>query len=129
VCPRGHDHTRFSTLRLSLALLYRVTPLADAHILPLVPFVELGLDAVPWWESGTGTTRSGLTPGWHYAVGTAIWLDGLDPVAMRTLAADYGVVHVALLVEYSGMNETGLGAAHKLNLSDRTWAVGLGFEL
>jgi hypothetical protein len=84
------------------------------------------------WSIGLGKNgkipRAGVTPGWHYAVGTAVRLDGLDRIAARTLASEYGVAHVALSIAYSDMRETGLGVAHKLNLSDRTWAAGLGFD-
>jgi hypothetical protein len=120
----------------ALAVL-RVDFLARDLGIPLVPYGKVG-PAVAFWScsngrgtctAADGTIGRGRTGGIVYAVGLQFLLDILDRQAAKTFAVERGVLHSYLFGEYTIMQLHGLGQSNAMYLGDKTWNIGLMFEL
>ena len=127
VSPSG-DETSLRLIPLSLSALYRADGLPGLRLVPLLPYVKAGLDAVMWTESGTGESSSstGFTLGWHVAAGMALGLNflGLGSVKQGEVA---GPCSAFFEWDYAAINGLGLGS--ELHVGDSTWFAGLMFDL
>jgi hypothetical protein len=106
--------------------------------IPIVPYAKLG-PAIGFWSSSNGRGISygrtdgkegrGHTAGVMYALGLSLMLDFLDPQAAKSFAVERGVQHTYAFFEYTVTNLTGLGQTGAMYLGDKTWNVGLMFEM
>jgi hypothetical protein len=127
VTPSGDD-TSLRLIPFSLSALYRADGLPGLRVVPLVPYVKAGLDALMWTatRSGDSAAHTGLTPGWHLAAGLALGLNafGLGAVKPGEIAGPG-----ALFFEWDYAAINGLGMSGKLHVGDNTWVAGLMFDL
>lgn len=123
------DKTTLSVVPLGLGLTYRADFLKRWSA--VIPYAKAGLDYALWsiGDGGGSSVARGGTAGWHAGAGLALMLDWLDPSGALGLDQETGVNHTYLFVEYVDTRLSGLGAARKLHLGDRTWYVGLTIEM
>ncbi len=134
---RTADDTGFDMFPLSLGLVYRVTELSDRTVIPIVPYVKLGLSYYLWRVTkgdgsvamtSAGGDAAGATLGWQGTVGIAIRAEKFDTDSARNLDEDLGVQHAGFFIEGTYANVDGLGAKNKLYVGDLFWSAGLVFE-
>jgi hypothetical protein len=130
------DKSTLTVVPVSLSAVYRFDYYLERDGFPIVPHAKLGLDWAYWQitdgngeiaRAAGGRARGG-TLGWHAAIGVALVLDFLDPVAARDFDVEMGVNHTALVFEYGHADISGLGRSDRLHLGDDTWTLGLLFE-
>lgn len=134
------DTTVFNLLPLRLGAGYAFDKFWDWWGVPLLPYLEGGLDYYVWWvldgvgdvaswDDGQGNSRSARGGIWggHLSVGLKLLLDALDREAAGNLEAQIGVKNSFLFVEYSWSWIDGFGGDH-LNLGDDTIMFGLAME-
>lgn len=132
------EEADFSVIPMGLVGVARIEGLALNAGIPLVPYAKLG-PAVGFWSSSNGrgisrarsdgTIGRGHTFGIMYAVGIQLMLDFLDPQAAKTFAVERGVQHTYAFGEYTVTSLTGIGQTGAMYLGDKTWNVGLMFEM
>ena len=135
------DTTVFNLLPLRLGAGYAFDKFWDWWGVPLLPYVEGGLDYYIWWvldgvgdvaswDDGQGNSRSarGGIFGGHLSVGMKLLLDALDREAAGNLEAQTGVKNSFLFVEYSWSWIDGFGSGDHMNLGDDTIMFGLAME-
>jgi hypothetical protein len=127
---RSGDDTTLRLFPLSASVVFRADGAHEASGFPLVPYARAGLDAVFWRisDSAKASATTGVTYGWHAAVGLAVMLDFLDPDAARTMDQEAGVNGTALFVEIAHAADDGFGAANQLHVGDTSWQAGLMLE-
>ncbi|HET6150790.1 MAG TPA: MXAN_2562 family outer membrane beta-barrel protein [Polyangia bacterium] len=130
------DKSTLTVVPVSLSAVYRFDYYLERDGFPIVPHAKLGLDWAYWQitdgngeiaRAAGGRARGG-TLGWHGALGVALVLDFLDPMAARDFDVELGVNHTALVFEFGHYDISGLGRANRLHLGDNTWTLGLLFE-
>lgn len=131
------DETTFRLIPLSAYGVYRFSWLADKNILPISPYLKLGVAAQYWrsiggdgeTSSSDGSSGSGITFDMLGALGVVIRLDRVEPAAIHNLRQELGVSHVGLSAELSSTALPGLGnAASALRVGATTWSAGLFIE-
>jgi hypothetical protein len=133
---RSSDSTSFKMLPAALLIVYRMTLLADRTVVPLVPYVKLGLSYYLWQiTKGNGDLSNvggdearGGTLGFQATFGLSLRADAFDKEAARALQGDLGVEHVGFFGEITYASVNGLGMENRLHVGDLTWAAGLNFE-
>lgn len=146
----GTDSVENSTLTLwpftALAVV-RVDMLARDFGIPIIPYGKAGI-GVAYWSATNGrgvatsqaedftkqphdggTLGRGHTNGFVYAVGAQLLLDFLDRQAAKTFAAEQGVLHTHLFLEYTVTQFHGLLQTGSMWVGDKTWNLGFMFEL
>jgi hypothetical protein len=131
------EQTRLSQWNLAAVATARIDVLARETWIPIVPYGKLGL-ATSFWSStnqrGTsiatdGTVGAGHTNGLFYAVGAMLMLDFFDRQAAKTFSVEKGVHHTYFFAEYTVWDLKGLGQSDVMQVGDKTWSLGLAFEL
>jgi hypothetical protein len=124
---RSGDETSLRIIPFSLSALYRADGIPGLWRAALVPYVKAGLDLAMWTAKTTGgVSHTGLTPGWHAAVGLSLGLNllGFGPIRRGEIAGPG-----ALFFEWDWAALDGLGLSNRLHLGDSTWYAGLVFDL
>ena len=130
------DKSTLTVVPVSLSAVYRFDYYLEHDGFPIVPHAKLGLDWAYWQVTdgngeiarAAGGRARGGTLGWHAALGVALVLDFLDPVAARDFDVEMGVNHTALVFEVGHADISGLGRSNRLHVGDTTWTLGLLFE-
>jgi len=132
------EEADFSIIPMAALGVARIEGIALNAGIPIVPYGKLG-PAIGFWSSSNGRGISygrkdgregrGHTAGIMYAVGLSLMLDFLDPQAAKSFAVERGVQHTYAFFEYTVTNLTGLGQTGAMYLGDKTWNVGLMFEM
>lgn len=145
------DQNIFNVVPLAVMAVYRFDYLDRRWRVPIIPYAKVGLGYYIWWmgTSGEFVTHRWLEkrPDGYYVLprdqaeeasgaslgvvlnpGLAIDLGAIDRQAERIMDQETGINRITLFCEmhYAWMN--GFGAANKLDLSDLTFNVGIGFE-
>ncbi|GAC1593070.1 MAG: hypothetical protein NVS3B20_18220 [Polyangiales bacterium] len=127
---QSDESTSLSLWALSVVGVMRVDVLARETWVPLVPYVKLGLGTGLWSASnGLGDAGAGRSNGYIYALGGMFLLDALDRQSAKGFETDLGVHHTYLFGEYTVTAFHGLGQVHAMRVGDRTWNLGLAFEM
>jgi hypothetical protein len=115
----------------------RVDVLARRTPVPLVAYGKIG-PGVAFWTAANGSGTSvgkdgksgqGRTFGMVYAIGGAFLLDAFDRQAARSFSVEQGVHHSYFFLEYTITDYHGLGQSGAMYLGDKTWNLGLTFEM
>ncbi len=131
------EQTTFKVFPFDALAVLRVDTLDRDFKIPFVPYVKIG-PSVAFWSaaSDTGVSRSsngtlgrGHTFGYSYAIGMQFVLDFLDRQAAKTFAIEQGVKHSNIFAEYTVHQLTGLGQTGAMYVGDKTWNLGLMFEM
>ncbi|HEY5281332.1 MAG TPA: MXAN_2562 family outer membrane beta-barrel protein [Polyangia bacterium] len=125
---RSGDETALRLIPFALSIIYRADGLAGLRLVPLTPYLKVGLDGVSWTGTNTGgsTSHTGFTPGWHAAAGIII---GLNALGLGTLKPEAIADPFALFFEWDYAAINGLGLGNKLHVGDSTWFAGIMFDL
>ena len=120
------DETKLSIVPLSFFALLRIDTLARQLSIPFVFTGKLGLDAIHYDASTSGTSQSkGFSVGLRWAAQAALELDFLQPRMARSLDEDWGINHTYLFFELFGSTASnGTPVGTKLGM----W-FGLGFHM
>jgi len=111
--------------------------LARETAIPLVGYAKFGPGVALWSSSnGRGTSYGvdglsgkGSSFGLVLGLGGMLLLNPLQPGASRTLSNNAGIKRTYLFGEFTMMNLDGFGKSTSMNVGDRTWNVGLAFEI
>lgn len=133
------DKTKFRLIPMSLYGVYRFSWLADKNIVPISPYLKLGMAAQYWRSTGGDgetsssgdSTGSGMTFDVLGAAGLVFRLDRVEPAAIHNLRQELGVSHVGLSAEVSSTALPGLSGATSssaLRVGATTWSAGLFLE-
>jgi uncharacterized protein (TIGR03382 family) len=135
--PSG-DTARLDVVPLGAIVTYRFDWLADRYRwLPVVPYVQAGLQAALWTSyNGTGNvskpTAGGRGSGWSYgyttALGIALDLGTIDASLAREAYLGAGIQRTSVFAEYGWTRLTDFGKSGALILSDRAWRFGVSLE-
>jgi uncharacterized protein (TIGR03382 family) len=135
--PSG-DTARLDVVPFGAMVTYRFDWFADRYRwLPVVPYVQAGLQAALWAaHNGTGNVSSpsngGHGSGWSYgyttALGIALDLGALDASLAREAYVDTGIQRTSVFAEYGWTRLSNFGKSGALILSDRAWRFGLSVE-
>jgi hypothetical protein len=125
---RSGDETSLRLIPLSASAFYRATDLPGLRHLPLIPYAKLGLDAVDWTVTKTGSSdsQSNISIGWHAAAGAMLgfaWL-GVGTDSTDGVADPFG-----LFFEWDYSKIDGMGLTHSLQVGDSIWFAGVAFDL
>lgn len=146
-CISG-DETKFNLVPIALMLVYRFDVLSKRFRIPLIPYAKVGLGYYIWWIGDSGnfssqlttqrmvdgkletssTAAAGASLGVVVRPGIAIDLSAIDWRASQAIDQEIGLNRVTAFIEFNGSFVNGFGAANKLDLSDMSFAAGLGFE-
>lgn len=146
-CISG-DETKFNLVPIALMLVYRFDVLSKRFRIPLIPYAKVGLGYYIWWIGDSGsfssqlttqrtvdgkvetssTAAAGASMGVVVRPGIAIDLSAIDWRASQVIDQEIGLNRVTAFIEFNGSFVNGFGAANKLDLSDMSFAAGLGFE-
>ncbi|MCA9562549.1 MAG: hypothetical protein KC561_03625 [Myxococcales bacterium] len=134
------DETRFRMVPLRLFVGYRFDFLARQFGIPLVPYVDAGIDYHIWWvksEGGVSTyldndgeidRGAGGVFGWHTALGLQFLLDSLADQMSRSLDANTGINNSYLFAEFLLADVDDFGSDESIRLGDSAFLFGLAFE-
>ena len=135
--PSG-DTARLDVVPFGAMLTYRFDWFADQYRwLPVVPYVQAGLQAALWAaHNGTGNISSpssgGHGSGWSYgyttALGIALDLGAIDASLAREAYVGTGIQRTSLFAEYGWTRLNDFGKSGALILSDRAWRFGVSVE-
>ncbi|MFT5432693.1 MAG: outer membrane protein W [Myxococcota bacterium] len=136
------DTTTFWMVPLALTVSYNFDYLATRYDIPIVPYVQAGLDYYLWWfTDDTGATSSapdvaagknrpgvGGTYGWHATVGLKILLDVFAPQMAQTFDIEIGVNNSYIFAQllYASVND--FGKEGSWDLGELTGLYGIAFE-
>jgi hypothetical protein len=112
-------------------LLHRQTPI------PVVFTAKLGFANALWWvndapspnRAADGTRGRGQSFGYYYGLGAAVDLGILDPYRAKRMDHFVGINSIYLFGEFYGMELNSLGASDTMQVGDRTWVLGLSFDI
>jgi hypothetical protein len=116
---------------LKLDILHRRTPI------PVVFTAKAGLANALWWVNDTpsanraedGTKGRGQSFGAYYGLGVAVDLGVLDPYRAKRMDNFIGINSIYLFGEFYGMELNNFGAANTMQVGDRSWVLGLAFDI
>jgi len=132
------DTARLDVVPFGAIVTYRFDWLADRYRwLPVVPYVQAGLQAALWTSyNGTGNVSKpsggGRGSGWSYgyttALGVALDVGAIDQGLAREAYNETGIQRTSLFAEYGWTRLNDFGKSGALILSDRAWRFGLSVE-
>jgi len=113
-----------------LDVINRKTPI------PVIFVGKLGLANALWWvndypspNSADGVAGKGSSQGIYYGLGAGLDLGILDPIRAKRLDSTTGINSVYLYGEFYGMELSSFGASNAMHIGDRTWLLGLSFDI
>jgi hypothetical protein len=114
-----------------------VDALAQRTPIPLVLTAKVGLAHALWWvkdlpqtmRAEDGTLGRGRSYGTYYGLGAQLDLGFLDSTRKKRLDSFIGINSIYFYGEFYILNLDGFGASGVMNLSDRSWVLGLAFDL
>lgn len=111
--------------------------LAQRTPIPLVFTAKLGVAEALWWtkdeprttRAADGTIGRGRSYGAYYALGVQLDLGFLDSQRKRRLDSFTGINSIYFFGEFYALELNGFGAGGVMNVGDRSWVLGLAFDL
>ena len=115
----------------------RFDALAKKASIPLVLTAKLGVAHALWWvndqprtaPAADGTEGRGRSYGVYYALGAHLDLGFLDTQRKKRLDSFIGINSIYFFGEFYGLELDGFGASDVMNVGDRSWVLGLAFDL
>lgn len=115
----------------------RVDALDRNTFIPLVFAAKLGFAHALWWTEDVprnspahdGTRGRGRSYGYYYGLGAYLDMGFLDDVSRKRMDAFLGINRSYLFGELYSLNLDGFGASNIMDLSDRSWVLGLAFDI
>jgi hypothetical protein len=147
--PSSGQETTLRVFPGYLVGVWRFDTLARRTVVPVVPYVKLGVSYSVWWVTVGDSTAErtlelspGARPGdadlneaavggslgTHLAAGLMLRLDAFEPLAQRSWDLQMGVNHSYLFVEYLRSDPGTLGSRPQMRLGVNTWSVGVALE-
>lgn len=136
------DSTSFWMVPLALTVSYNFDYLATRYEVPIVPYVQVGVDYYLWWftddtgatseapDASIGQNRPGVggTFGWHATVGLKILLDVFAPQMAQTFDIEIGVNNSYIFAQLLYASIDDFGAEGSWDLGELTGLYGIAFE-
>lgn len=139
---RATQRTALRVMPHWVTAVLRVDALAKRTWIPLVFTAKLGLAEALWWTSDKPSTRParvngemtnvsgrGRSYGLYYGIGAQLDLSFLDPQRRKRLDSFTGINNIYFFGEFYGLELNGFGAGDVMNVGDRSWVLGLAFDL
>ncbi|QQR89094.1 MAG: hypothetical protein IPJ88_12835 [Myxococcales bacterium] len=120
------EKTSLNVVPLSVMAVLRVDVLWRELNVPFVFVGKLGGE-LAFWDMNTGNNNvaNGYSGGFRWALQADLYLDFLEPSSARSLDEEWGINHTFLFFELFGTT-TGKKPNSNVDLSDTSWAIGLG---
>jgi len=147
--PASGQETTLRVFPGYLVGIWRFDTLARRTVIPLVPYLKLGVSYSVWWvsvgdntaertlalspgarpgDSDLGEAAVGGSLGTHFALGLMLRLDVFEPLAQRSWDLQMGVNHSYLFVEYYRADPGSLGSRPQMQLGVESWVGGIAVE-
>jgi len=119
------------------AAVLHLDALAQRTPIPLVFTAKAGLAHGLWWTKDVprttraedGTVGRGRSYGAYYALGVQLDLGFLDTQRKRRLDTFTGINSIYFFGEFYALELDGFGKSGVMNIGDRSWVLGLAFDL
>jgi hypothetical protein len=120
-----------------VAAVLRFDALARRTPIPIVFTAKAGLAQALWWTSDEprnspaydGSMGRGRSYGYYYGAGAMLDFGFLDNTRSKRLDAFLGINHIYFFGEFYALELDGFGATDIMNVGDRSWVLGLAFDL
>jgi hypothetical protein len=134
---QSDEEVSLKILPINALLVARIDGIARETPVPLVPYVKLGVGCAFWSsanetgvsQDASGRSGRGKTFGAVYAAGAMLMLDFLDRQTAKSFSNESGVHHTYAFGEYTITDYEGFGSSTAMHLGDKTWNVGVAFEM
>jgi hypothetical protein len=119
-----------------------VDALAKRTFIPVVLTAKLGLAEALWWVKDEPKNRparidgqmtdikgEGRSYGLYYGIGAQLDLSFLDTQRRKRLDSFTGINSIYFFGEFYGLELNGFGSSGVMNVGDRSWVLGLAFDI